>query len=168
MVRKFEDKVPHVDETAYVDVTAVVIGDVEIKAHATVWPHAVIRGDVAKIVVGENTSVQDNSVLHTTEGMPLLVSNNVVIGHNANLHSCSIGEGALIGIGSIVLDGAVVGKEAYVGAGTLVPPRKEVPDGMLMLGVPGKIVREVTEEEKEDQRVLVEDYVEMGQRYLAC
>lgn len=165
MIRKFDGKTPQIDETAFVHDTALVIGDVELGPHANVWPNAVLRGDVAKITVGANTNIQDNAVLHTTENMPLEVAEDVVIAHNANLHSCRIGKKALIGIGAIVMDGAVVGEEAYVGAGALVAPGKEVPPRMVALGSPSLVTREVRPDEIQAEADLVRAYVEKAEAY---
>ena len=165
MIKKLDGKAPQIDETAFVHDSAVVIGDVEIGPHANVWPHAVLRGDIAKITRGANTNVQDNAVLHTTEDMPLTVAEDVVIGHNANLHSCRVGRNALIGIGAIVMDGAVIGEEAYVGAGALVAPGKEVPPRMVALGSPSLVTREVREDEIEGEKDLVRAYVERAEAY---
>lgn len=165
MIRKFDGRTPRIDKTAFVHDSAVIIGDVEIGPHASVWPNAVLRGDIEKITVGANTNVQDNAVLHTNHNLPLTVAQNVVIGHNANLHSCRVAEGALIGIGATVMDGAVVGEQAYVGAGALVPPGKEVPARMVMLGTPGVVTRPVSEDEIEGQKDLVKAYVEKAEAY---
>lgn len=165
MIRKFNGKTPQIDETAFVHDSAVIIGDVQIGPYASVWPNAVLRGDIEKITVGANTNVQDNAVLHTNEDLPLEIAENVVIGHNANLHSCRIETGVLIGIGSTVMDGVVVGEEAYVGAGALVPPGKKVPPRTVMLGTPAVAARPVSDEEVAAQRDLVRAYVEKAQAY---
>lgn len=165
MIKKLEGKEPRIDETAFVHDRATVIGDVELGPHVNVWPNAVIRGDEAKITIGANTNVQDNAVLHTTENMPLVVAEDVVIGHNANLHSCTVGKGALIGIGAILMDGAVIGEQAYVGAGALVAPGKEVPPRMVALGNPSLVTREVRQDEIKGEADLVRAYVERAEAY---
>lgn len=165
MIKKLDGKSPQIDGTAFVHDRAVVIGDVELGPYVNVWPNAVIRGDVARITVGANTNVQDNAVLHTTEDMPLVVGEDVVIGHNASLHSCRVGKNALIGIGAIVMDGAVIGEEAYVGAGALVAPGKEVPPRMVALGNPSLVTREVRQDEIEGEKDLVKAYVEKAEAY---
>lgn len=138
---------PSIDSDAYVANEATVIGNVTIKARASIWPGAVIRGDNERIVVGADSSVQEGAVLHTDYGHPLTVADKVTIGHQAMLHGCTIGEGSLIGIQAVVLDGAVIGKECLVGAGAIVTEGKVFPDRSLILGAPAKVVRELTDED---------------------
>ena len=120
---------------------ATLIGRVRLKKHASVWFGAVLRGDNDWIEVGENSNVQDNSVMHTDFGTPTVIGRNVTVGHNVILHSCSIGDNSLIGMGSIVLNNAKIGKNCLVGAGTLIPEGKEFPDGSLIVGSPGRVAR---------------------------
>lgn len=166
MIRTVKGKTPKIDPTAFVHDSAVVAGDVEIKAHASVWPCAVIRGDMNRVVIGERSNVQDNSVLHTKADRPLLIDRDVLVAHNANLHSCHICKGASIGIAAIVLDGAVVEEDAFVGAGGLVPPERTIPAGMMAKGHPAKPARKVTDAEKEEHDNLVQAYVEEAQAYM--
>lgn len=165
MIKTVKGKTPKIDPTAFVHDSAVVTGDVEIKAHASVWPCAVIRGDMNKVVIGENSNVQDNSVLHTKADRPLIIEDNVLIAHNVNLHSCHIGQNATIGIAAMVLDGAVVGEGAFVAAGALVPPEKSVPAGMMAKGQPAKAVREMRPDERQEHDDLVRAYVEEAAAY---
>jgi carbonic anhydrase/acetyltransferase-like protein (isoleucine patch superfamily) len=125
---------------------AQVIGAVELKRNASIWFNATLRGDNDPIVVGENSNVQDGSVLHTDAGVPLLIGPDVTIGHMVMLHGCTIGQGSLIGIGSVVLNGAKIGKGCLVGANTLITEGKEFPDGVMIMGSPGKVVKELTPE----------------------
>ncbi|ALD90216.1 Carbonic anhydrase/acetyltransferase, isoleucine patch superfamily [Cupriavidus gilardii CR3] len=141
------DTAPSIDADAYVAAEATVIGNVTLKARASVWPGAVIRGDNEPIVVGEATNVQEGAVLHTDRGCPLTIGDRVTIGHQAMLHGCTIGEGALIGIQAVVLNRAVIGKECLVGAGAIVTEGKVFPDRTLILGAPAKAVRELSDEE---------------------
>src|SRR5580704_7935169 len=125
---------------------AVVLGNVILKKNASVWFGAVLRGDNDPITIGENSNVQDNSVLHTDVGSPLTIGDNVTVGHMVMLHGCQIGDGTLVGIGSIILNGAKIGKNCLVGAGALITEGKEFPDGVMILGAPAKAVRELSPE----------------------
>src|SRR5580704_8636209 len=126
---------------------AVVVGNVILKRNASVWFGAVLRGDNDPIVVGENSNVQDNAVLHTDVGQPLIIGANVTVGHMVMLHGCQIGDGSLIGIGSIVLNGAKIGRNCIIGASSLITEGKEIPDNSLVMGSPGKVVRTLTDEQ---------------------
>ena len=125
--------------------TAVLIGRIVLKRNASVWFGAVLRGDNEPIIVGENSNVQDGSVLHTDMGAPLTIGKDVTIGHQVMLHGCTIGDGSLIGMGAIVLNGAKIGKGCLIGAGALITEGKEIPDGSLVMGAPGKVVRQLDE-----------------------
>lgn len=138
---------PTIDSEAYVAPGATVIGNVTLKARASVWPGVVIRGDNEPIVVGESTNVQEGAVLHTDPGCPLTLADKVSIGHQAMLHGCSVGEGSLIGIQAVILNRAVIGKESLVGAGAVVTEGKVFPDRSLILGAPAKVVRTLTDED---------------------
>ena len=126
-----------------------VIGDVTIGESSSVWYNAVIRGDTESITIGENTNIQDNAVLHTSHDAPLVIGDNVTIGHGAIVHGCTIGNNVLIGMGAIILDGTVVEDNCIIGAGALVTQNKNIPAGSLAMGNPAKVVRAITEEEKE-------------------
>jgi gamma-carbonic anhydrase len=148
-----------------VDPAAQVIGDVTIDDGASVWPFTVLRGDQDNYVrLGRNSNVQDNSVLHVTPEFPCVVGDNVTIGHRCVVHACTIGDNVRIGIGAVVLTGAVVEEDAQVGAGALVPPGKVVSAGWLVMGVPAKPVRKLSEEEREDIRRNARDYVALWRR----
>lgn len=165
MIVPYKDVWPNIDETVFVADFAVISGDVTIGADSSVWFSTVIRGDVAPTRIGKRVSIQDLSCLHQSPNSPLVIEDDVTIGHKVTLHSCTIKKGALVGMGSIILDGAVVGEGAFVGAGSLVPPGKVIPPGMLALGSPAKVVREVTDADREDMERIVESYVEKGQHY---
>lgn len=159
-------KTPKLHESVFVAPGVRIIGDVEIGAESSVWFNTVIRGDVHWIRIGKQTNVQDGTVLHVTEGQnPLLIGNSVTIGHMAMLHGCTVKDFALIGIGSIILDGAVIGKEAFIGAGSLVPPNMIVPPRVLCLGRPAKPVRDLREDELEGLRKSAEHYAEHARTY---
>jgi carbonic anhydrase/acetyltransferase-like protein (isoleucine patch superfamily) len=138
---------PEIDASAYVADSANLIGKVSIKAGASVWFGVTIRGDNEPITVGENSNLQESCILHTDMGFPLTIGNNVTVGHQAMLHGCTIGDGALIGIQAVVLNGARIGKGCLVGAGALVTEGKEFPDHMLIIGTPAKAVRALTADE---------------------
>ncbi|HEY2709501.1 MAG TPA: gamma carbonic anhydrase family protein [Caulobacteraceae bacterium] len=146
---------------------AVVAGNVILKRNASVWFGAVLRGDNDPIVIGENSNVQDNSVLHTDVGSPLTLGENVTVGHMVMLHGCTIGDGTLIGIGSIVLNGAKIGKNCLVGAGALITEGKEFPDGVMILGSPAKVVRELAPEQAARMGLGAQSYVRNWQRFKA-
>ena len=146
---------------------AVVAGNVILKKNASVWFGAVLRGDNEPIVVGENSNIQDNSVCHTDMGSPLTIGDNVTVGHMVMLHGCTIGDGALIGIGAVVLNGAKIGKNCLVGAGALVTEGKEFPDGVMILGAPAKVVRELAPEHAQRMGMGAMSYVRNWQRFKA-
>jgi carbonic anhydrase/acetyltransferase-like protein (isoleucine patch superfamily) len=146
---------------------ASVIGHVILKANASIWFGAVVRGDNEPIIVGENSNVQDNSVLHTDMGKPLTIGANVTIGHKVMLHGCHIGEGSLIGIGAIVLNGARIGRGCLIGAGALITEGKEIPDYSLVMGAPGKVVRTLDLEQAAGLTAGAQHYVENWKRYRA-
>ena len=168
MIRSFEGHVPKVGEGAYIDRQASVIGRVTIGAGASIWPCAVLRGDIGDIVVGAHTSIQDNSCLHVLAGeYDCLVGSRCTIGHNVNLHGCIIEDNCVIGIGSIVLDGAVVGEGSVVAAGSLIPPGKRIPPGSMVMGSPGKVVRQLGDEELDWIRSRWTYYGDYTRRFLA-
>lgn len=136
---------PKIDAEAFVAQEATVIGAVEIGARSSIWPGAVIRGDNEPIKIGKATSIQEGAVLHVDGGCPLTIGDNVTIGHQVMLHGCTIGEGSLIGIQAVVLNNAVIGKDCLVGAGSIVTEGKVFPDRSLILGVPAKVVRELSD-----------------------
>lgn len=144
---------------------AVVIGSVVLAANASIWFGAVLRGDNEPIVIGENSNVQDGAVLHTDMGQPLNIGRNVTIGHQAMLHGCTVGDGSLIGIQAVVLNGAKIGKGCIIGAKALIPEGKEIPDYSLVVGSPGKVVRQLSEPERQMLELSALHYVENFKRY---
>ena len=144
---------------------AVVIGDVSLKKNASVWFGSVLRGDNDPIILGENSNIQDNSVCHTDDGMPLIIGNNVTVGHKVILHSCTVGNNSLIGMGSTVLNKAKIGNNCLVGANALVTEGKEFPDNSLIVGSPAKVKRELTGMEKKIIELSALHYVENMKRY---
>ncbi len=145
--------------------TASVMGNVILKKNASVWWNATIRGDNDPITIGENSNIQDGSVLHTDVGIPLTIGANVTVGHMVMLHGCVIGDNSLVGIGSIILNGAKIGKNCLIGANCLITEGKEIPDNSLVMGAPGKVVREVTEQQAMILQGSALHYVENWKRY---
>lgn len=164
-IYQFKEHAPKIDDSAYVAQEAVVIGKVEIKANASVWPGAVLRGDNEIISLGEGSNAQDGAVFHTDPGYPCTIGKNVTIGHQAMLHGCTVEDGALIGIKAIVLNGAVIGKESLVGAGALVTEGKVFPPRSLILGSPAKVVRELSDEEVQTMQRNGTNYQQRAQAF---
>lgn len=148
----------------YIHPAAVVMGNVTLGKFVSIWPAAVVRGDMAAISIGDWTNVQDGCVLHVDTDRPLVIGNNVTIGHRAVLHSCTVGDNSLIGIGAIVLDGAEVGENCLIAAGSLISPGKKIPPNSLVMGAPGRIIRSLTAEEIEKQKQGPRRYWELAQR----
>lgn len=147
--------------------TASVMGNVVLEQNASVWWGAVVRGDNDPITIGRGSNIQDGSVLHTDAGIPLTIGANVTVGHMVMLHGCTIGDGSLIGIGSIILNGAKIGKNCLIGAGALITEGKEIPDNSMVVGAPGKIIREVSEHQAMILQASALHYVENWKRYRA-
>jgi carbonic anhydrase/acetyltransferase-like protein (isoleucine patch superfamily) len=163
VIRTYRGHVPQIAATAYVDPQAVVIGDVVIGEHSSVWPCTVIRGDVDSIRIGARCSIQDGSVLHVqTDEYELTIGDAVTVGHNVILHGCTIGSRCLIGMGSIVMNGAKVGEGSIIAAGALIPERMEVPPGSVVMGQPGKIRRQTTAADLDAIDRNADRYVEYG------
>lgn len=167
MIYPFKDKYPNIDPSAFIADYATITGDVTIGAETSVWFNAVIRGDVAPTIIGNRVSIQDLSCLHQSPNNPLIIEDEVTVGHQVTLHGCIIRKRALIGMGSIILDGAEIGEGAFIGAGSLVPPGKKIPPNSLAMGRPAKVVREVNAVDREDMDRIIREYVEKGQYYKA-
>lgn len=158
----FLSRQPVLGREVYLASTAVVLGDVTLGDHSSVWYGAVLRGDINRIVVGHHTNVQDNAVLHLADDFPCRVGNWVTIGHSAVVHACTVEDECLIGIGATVLDGAVIGAQTLVGAGAVVTPGTVVPPGSMVLGAPAKVKRALTPEERAGLKHWAEKYVVNG------
>jgi len=160
MILPYLGKYPKIDESVFICEGTHIIGDVQIDKDVNIWFNCVIRGDVNYIRIGERSNVQDGSILHVTyKKYPLVIGKDVSIGHKAMLHGCTIKDSALIGMGAILLDNAVVNSNSFIAAGTLVKEHFEVPEGVLVAGVPGKIIRELTEEEIESIKQRARSYL---------
>ena len=155
-------KSPQIHETAYVAEGAQVIGDVILKADSSIWYNTVCRADINRIVIGERTNIQDNSVIHLENDQGVLVENDVTVGHNAIIHGCSIADGALIGMGAIIMNGAVIGKGVVIGAGAVVKEDMVIPDFSLVVGVPGKIVKTLSPETYNENVKWAAKYVKLA------
>ena len=166
-IYQLEDDVPEIHASAWVADSAQVMGRVILAENASVWSGAVLRGDNETISIGCDSNVQDGSVLHTDAGQPLVIGDGVTIGHQVMLHGCTVGDGSLIGIRSVIMNHAVIGKRSLVGAGTLIPEGKTYPDGVLILGTPGRVVRDLTADEIAHLEVNAQHYVENAIRYRA-
>jgi len=171
-IRTYQGKTPQLGAGVFIDESAVVIGDVEIGNDSSVWPCTVIRGDMNKIRIGARTSIQDGSVLHITHasdynptGYPLIIGDEVTVGHSVCLHGCTIGNRVLIGIGSTLLDGAVIEDEVVIGAGSLVPPGKRLKSGFLYMGSPVKQVRLLKDSERSFFQYSATNYVNLKNTY---
>lgn len=171
-IRAYLNHVPQLGERVYVDEAAVVIGKVNLADEVSIWCGAVVRGDVNTIQIGKRSNVQDGSVLHVTggsanhpAGSPLIIGEDVTIGHHVILHGCTIGNRVLVGMGAIVLDDVVIEDEVIIGAGSLVPPRKRLQSGLMYMGSPAKAVRELTEAEKAFLRQSAQNYVATAAAY---
>jgi carbonic anhydrase/acetyltransferase-like protein (isoleucine patch superfamily) len=168
MIRPYQGVWPRLGERVYVDVSAQVIGDVELGDHASVWMNAVLRGDVHAIRIGAYTNIQDNCVVHVYKALhPTVVGDHVTVGHSVTVHGCRIDACCLIGMGATILNDAHVGEESIVAAGTLVPEGMKIPPRSLVMGVPAKVRRPVTEEERAGLRQYAQNYYEYKESYLA-
>jgi carbonic anhydrase/acetyltransferase-like protein (isoleucine patch superfamily) len=165
MIEKFGIYEPTLGAGVYIAPTAVVIGRVTLGERASVWPGAVLRGDINEIIIGAYTNIQDLAVCHLEEEMALRIGAYVTVGHGAILHACEVGDGALIGMGAIVLNGAKVGAGAVLGAGSILPPGKNIPAATLALGSPARVLRGLTEQEVAHNRHWAEKYAELAAQY---
>jgi len=171
-VRSYEGTTPDIDPSTWIDPTALVIGDVTIRAQSSLWPYAVARGDVNRIRIGRGTNIQDHTMLHVShvgpfnpDGAALTIGDAVTVGHHATLHGCTLGDHCLVGIGAILMDKVVVEEEVMIGAGALVPPGKVLKSGYLYVGSPAKQSRALTDREKEYLRYSAEHYRQMAEKH---
>ena len=171
-IRAYLEHTPQVDNSCYIDSMAVVIGDVHLAENVSVWPFAVVRGDVNSIRIGKNSNVQDHCMLHVShkkadkpEGSPLIIGEDVTIGHHVILHGCTIGNRVLVGIKTVILDDVIIEDDVMIGAGSLVPPRKRLESGYLYVGSPVQKVRPLTDKEKEFLPYSARHYVKVANNY---
>lgn len=166
MITTFQKKKPILDSTVFVAPGAHIIGEVSIGAQSSVWFNAVLRGDEGPITIGKRCSIQDNSTIHLYEDAPVIVEDEVTVGHNVILHGCKIGKRSIIGMGSTILDHAEIGEECIIGANTLIPPGKKIPPRSLVVGSPGRVVRELNEEDLAMIQLSIDSYVQKGAEFL--
>jgi carbonic anhydrase/acetyltransferase-like protein (isoleucine patch superfamily) len=167
MILSIDDRMPEVHESCFVAPTAAVIGSVVLEPAASVWFGVTIRGDQERITVGAGSNIQDGAVLHADPGFPLQIGSGVTVGHLAMLHGCSIGDGSLIGINAVVLNGAVIGRNCLIAANTLVTERMQVPDGAVVMGSPGRVERILDEHKRALIAASAEHYVHNARRFRA-
>ena len=166
MIYDFEGNTPKIDPNSWVAPNAVIIGKVELKKDSNIWFNATLRGDIEPITIGEGSNVQDGSVIHTDPGCPTILGKNVTVGHLVMLHGCTIEDDCLIGIGSTILNKAKIGKNSIIGANALVTENKVIPERSLVIGSPGKIIREITEKEIKAIKENAQHYIDNYKKYL--
>ncbi|WP_243385980.1 gamma carbonic anhydrase family protein [Bacillus kexueae] len=165
MIYPYKDKIPTIAESTFIADYVTISGDVKIGEYCSIWYNTVIRGDVAPTIIGNRVNIQDQCCLHQSPNRPLIIEDDVTVGHQVLLHSSIIRKNALIGMGSIILDGAEIGEGAFIGAGSLVPPGKKIPPNSLAFGRPAQVIRSLTEEDIKDMERIRREYVEKGQYY---
>ena len=165
MILSFRNKAPKIHAEAFVAPTADVIGNVCVGKGSSLWFGAVIRSDMERIEIGENTSIQDNCTVHADEGLPAIIGNNVTVGHNAIVHGCTIGDNTVIGMHSTILNGAVIGKNCLIGAGAVVKENSVIPDNSLVVGIPAKVIRTLDDANTAKQMANAEEYARLGAEY---
>ncbi|MCK1993067.1 gamma carbonic anhydrase family protein [Peribacillus muralis] len=167
MIIPYDKKKPSIDETVFVAPGAYLIGDISIGKESTVWFNSVLRGDEDSITIGEKCSIQDNSTIHLFEGCPVVIEDEVTVGHNVILHGCKIGKRSIIGMGSTILDNVEIGEECIIGANTLIAAGKIIPPRSLVIGSPGKVVRRLNDKDLELIQLSIDTYVQKGKEFKA-
>lgn len=165
MIHHYKNVEPSIHDTVFIAKDATIIGDVTIDEQSSVWFKTVIRGDVAPTRIGKRVNIQDLSLIHQTPHLPVIIEDDVTVGHQVTIHAATIRNKALIGMGTIILDGAEIGENAYIGAGSLVTPGKKIPPHTLAFGRPAKVVRELTKDDYEEMERIRQSYVDKGQYY---
>lgn len=165
MIHHYKGYTPDIHPSAYIAENATITGDVVIEEFASIWFQTVIRGDVASTHIGKRVNIQDLSMVHQSPDNPVVIHNDVTIGHQVTIHGATINEKGLIGMGSLVLDGAIIGENAFIGAGSLIPPGKEIPPHTLAFGRPAKVIRQLTEADYQEMERVLKGYVDKGQYY---
>jgi carbonic anhydrase/acetyltransferase-like protein (isoleucine patch superfamily) len=165
MIYTFEDRDPSLPQEYYVADNATVIGDVVLGNQSSIWFGAVLRGDIEPIIVGERSNIQDNSVAHTSNGQPVVLGNDVTVGHKVTLHGCKVGNNCLIGMGAILLDGCEIGDNCIIGAGSMVGLNRRIPEGSLAVGTPARVIRQLSEDDILDIHKYAERYIVKMKQY---
>lgn len=167
MIYSLGDKTPRIDPQSWIAPNATVIGDVELQRDASIWFNAIVRGDCDRIVIGEGSNIQDGAVLHTDPGVALTIGKHVTVGHLAMVHGCTVGDGSLIGINAVILNNVVIGRECIIGANALIPEGRVIPDRSLVVGSPGKVVRQLSDEEAAGLHESAHHYVDNARDFAA-
>lgn len=165
MIMDFEGSNPIINKNAYISESVDIVGKVKIKENVNIWFGAKIRGDINEIIIGENTNVQENSVIHVDSDYSCIIGKNVTIGHGAIIHGCNISDNVLVGMGSIILNNVKISKNTIIGAGSLITQGKEFPEGVLILGNPAKVIRKLTKYEIESIKKSADNYVDLSKKY---
>ena len=165
MIMDFEGVTPRINKNTYISESVDIIGKVNVEENVNIWVGTRLRGDMNNIIIGENTNIQENSVVHVDINSPCIIGKNVTIGHGTIIHGCSISDNVLVGMGSIILNNAKIGKNTIIGAGSLVTQGKEFPEGVLILGNPAKVIRQLTEAEIESIQRSADNYVSLSKKY---
>lgn len=165
MIMDFEGVTPRINKNTYISESVDIIGKVNVEENVNIWFGTRLRGDMNNIIIGENTNIQENSVVHVDINSPCIIGKNVTIGNGTIIHGCSISDNVLVGMGSIILNNAKIGKNTIIGAGSLVTQGKEFPEGVLILGNPAKVIRQLTEAEIESIQRSADNYVSLSKKY---
>ena len=165
MIMDFEGVTPRINKNTYISESVDIIGKVNVEENVNIWFGTRLRGDMNNIIIGENTNIQENSVVHVDINSPCIIGKNVTIGHGTIIHGCSISDNVFVGMGSIILNNAKIGKNTIIGAGSLVTQGKEFPEGVLILGNPAKVIRQLTEAEIESIQRSADNYVSLSKKY---
>lgn len=165
MIYRYKEHIPKIDASAFIADGAKIIGDVTIGRETSIWFNVVLRGDEGSIKIGKRCSIQENTVCHLYEEFPLILEDEVTVGHSAIIHGCTLKKGVLVGMGATVLDGAVIGENSIIGANALVPAGKEIPPNSLVFGSPGEVVREITDRHREMLDLTIKTYVRNAKEY---
>lgn len=167
MIHMINGKKPNIKEEVFIAEGSKIIGEVYIEKQSSIWFNTIIRGDIGSIKIGSRTNIQENSTLHIDRGSPLKIGDNVTVGHNAVLHGCTIKDNCMIGMGSVVLNNAEIGENTIIGASALVPKGKSIPEGSLVLGIPGKVIRKLNENEIRDIQDSADHYYNLAKQYMS-
>ena len=166
MIREFSGHKPKIDSTAFVHESSEIIGKVVLKKNSSIWPYVVLRGDIEEIIIGEETNVQDHTVIHTNHKLPTILGKGITVGHSVTLHGCQVMDHCIIGMGAILLDGVVVEGESMIGAGAVVPPNTKIPKNSMVMGIPAKVVRPLRAEELEQIKRNAQEYLALKEMYI--
>ena len=166
MIHAVNGNEPQIEQDVFIAEGSKIIGDVYIKSGASIWFNTIVRGDLGPIKIGKKTNIQENSTLHIDADSPLIIGDNVTVGHNSVLHGCTINNNCIIGMGAVILNNANIGKNTIIGAGALIPENKKIPEGSLVLGVPAKVTRKLSEKEIENIQESADHYYDLSQKYI--